>query len=244
MSRDEQMAKAGRFVLGLMEGLEAQSFEAEMQADPALAAMVGKLAKTMQALDDTAEPAAIPKRMWDKIETRIAALPQEAPVAAGNVVAFDRAGGKPRRTVSPWRFAAMAATAVLALGLGYLAGARLAAPPEPVAFAVLLNESDAMPGAIVQAYADDSVMLRPLRGFDVPDGKILQVWTLPDRETGPVSLGTLSRQAATRLQGPDLPLPHEGQLYEITLEPSPGSPTGRPTGPILVKGYARFSPSS
>lgn len=243
MSREEQMARAGRFVLGLMEGREARNFEAEMQADPTLAAMVGNLAKSMQALDDTAEPAPIPKGMWDKIEKRIADLPQEAPVAAGNVVAFDRTGDRPRRAASLWRFGAIAATAVVALGLGYLAGARLNAPPEPVAFAVLLNETDAMPGAIVQAYADDSVTLRPLRAFNVPEGKILQVWTLPNRETVPVSLGTLPRQATTRLQGPDLPLPHEGQLYEITLEPSPGSPTGRPTGPILVKGYARFSPS-
>lgn len=30
-----------------------------------------------------------------------------------------------------------------------------------------------------------------------------------------------------------------GQLYEITLEPSGGSPTGRPTGPIQVKGFAK-----
>lgn len=28
------------------------------------------------------------------------------------------------------------------------------------------------------------------------------------------------------------------QLYEITLEPEGGSPTGRPTGPVLMKGLA------
>jgi len=26
------------------------------------------------------------------------------------------------------------------------------------------------------------------------------------------------------------------QLFEITLEPATGSPTGRPTGPVLFKG--------
>ena len=40
--------------------------------------------------------------------------------------------------------------------------------------------------------------------------------------------------------GARLPEPKAGQLYEITLEPAPGSPTGRPTGPILVTGFARY----
>jgi anti-sigma-K factor RskA len=68
----------------------------------------------------------------------------------------------------------------------------------------------------------------------------MQVWTLYDQEVGPVSLGTIGRDAAeVTLQGPRLPRPKPDQLYEITLEPSPGSPTGKPTGPILVKGFAR-----
>ena len=34
----------------------------------------------------------------------------------------------------------------------------------------------------------------------------------------------------------DLPAPRPDQLFEITLEPATGSPTGRPTGPVLFKG--------
>ena len=33
-----------------------------------------------------------------------------------------------------------------------------------------------------------------------------------------------------------LPPPGTDQLFEITLEPATGSPTGRPTGPVLFKG--------
>jgi anti-sigma-K factor RskA len=36
----------------------------------------------------------------------------------------------------------------------------------------------------------------------------------------------------------DLPSPATNQFFEITLEPAGGSPTGRPTGPILFKGNA------
>jgi anti-sigma-K factor RskA len=134
---------------------------------------------------------------------------------------------------------AMAASVVVALGVGYLAGSFGTGARRPVMIAVLLNPADATPGAIVEAFADDSVRLVPLDRFEIPAGNILQVWTLPDPATGPVSLGTFSDPSAIRLSGPDLPSPQTGQLYEITLEPAPGSPTGRPTGPILVKGFAK-----
>ena len=37
----------------------------------------------------------------------------------------------------------------------------------------------------------------------------------------------------------DLPRTRPDQLFEITLEPRGGSPIGRPTGPILMKGNAQ-----
>ena len=64
----------------------------------------------------------------------------------------------------------------------------------------------------------------------------LQVWTLPSRERGPVSVGLMDRARTLELELKDLPPPGPDQLFEITLEPAGGSPTGRPTGPILFKG--------
>ncbi len=57
---------------------------------------------------------------------------------------------------------------------------------------------------------------------------------------GPVSLGLVDGASSTRLDAPNLPRPKDAQLYEITLEPAGGSPTGRPTGPILAKGFAKL----
>ena len=68
----------------------------------------------------------------------------------------------------------------------------------------------------------------------------MQVWTLPSQDMGPVSLGLLDAARSAVLDGPDLPQPREDQLYEITVENEGGSPTGRPTGPILVKGFAKL----
>ncbi len=227
----DQLAEIGDYVLGLLDGPERLAFEARLAEDPALAAAVSRVQQQLQALDDTALPQPASPALWQAIERDIAAA---APAASGTVIPMAR-----RRLPQPaWR-GLMAASVAVALGLGYFTGAGMNTAPQPVMVAVLLNESDAGPGAIVEAYADDTVRLLPLENFDVPAGQVLQVWTLPDAQTGPVSLGTLTDRGAMTLAGPDLPPPQAGQLYEITIEPAPGSPTGRPTGPILVKGFAK-----
>jgi anti-sigma-K factor RskA len=230
----ERTEQIGLYVLGLLEGAERQAFEAEMSRDPGLSSAVSRLSSHLAHLDDTVTTVAPSADLWQRIET---ALEQPA------LKMTDSAAPLRRRSTLSWRPYAMAASLVVTLGVGYLSGSLGRTDDQPLLIAVLLSESDASAGAIVEAFADDSVRLVPLEQFDVPAGQILQVWTLPDPQTGPVSLGTVDDPTSIRLAGPDLPAPKAGQLYEITLEPFPGSPTGRPTGPILVKGYAKMPAS-
>ncbi|MGL5114801.1 MAG: anti-sigma factor domain-containing protein, partial [Beijerinckiaceae bacterium] len=67
-------------------------------------------------------------------------------------------------------------------------------------------------------------------------GRILEVWTLQSREQGPVSIGRMDQARTLKLDLARLKRPDVGHLFEITVEPPGGSPTGRPTGPILMKG--------
>lgn len=226
----EQMERVGHYVLGQLEGEELVQFEAAARTDPELAAAIARFQGHMLALDDTATPLPANPAVWAAVTRRLDA---SAPPVTADLVWL------PPRPARNYGWLPMAASVVVALGVGYLAGSFGTGSREPVMIAVLVNEGDASPGAIVEAFSDDSVRLVPLDRFEVPEGRILQVWTLPDPETGPVSLGTFSDASAIRLAGPDLPPPESGQLYEITLEPAPGSPTGRPTGPILVKGFAK-----
>ena len=105
--------------------------------------------------------------------------------------------------------------------------------------AILVDTSGA-PLAVVEDFAGNSARVTLLTDFPVPAGKTMQVWTLPSQDMGPVSLGLLDAARSVVLEGPDLPQPREDQLYEITIENEGGSPTGRPTGPILVKGLAKL----
>lgn len=135
-------------------------------------------------------------------------------------------------SLAAWRSLGAAASLVAAVALAGWLGT---AAPRPEVVAVLLIEPG-KPGAVVEAFADGRVRLIPLQDLSVPDGRVLQVWTLQDRAQGPISVGLMPRARTLPLDLGRLPDPGPDQLFEITLEPAGGSPTGRPTGPILMKG--------
>jgi anti-sigma-K factor RskA len=221
---------ADRRALGLLDPAEEAEVDRRLPDEPALAAAVGAAEARFLALDLAAPPVAPSPGLWDAIAARIAAEPAPAPRPAARPA-------PPRAPARRWRLAALGASAaalLLAVALGWTV---LTARP-PVVVAVLLD-AGGEPVALVEAFAGDAVAVTPLSGLDAEAARTLQVWTKWDDEVGPVSLGLLERVAATRLTRAGMPDPVEGQLYEITLEPAGGSPTGRPTGPIVGKGLAR-----
>jgi len=246
MTRQDRMARAGDYVLGLMDEAEREKAERDLQFDPEFRDCVVELARRFHVIDTVGEPEPVPDGMWDDIAARIADMPQLAAGLASARSAPVSSPGPSRRagTARRWMPAsrtsglALAASLLVACGIGYLAGRYLPGPEQPAVMVVLVDDN-AQPGAIVEAYADDRVRIVPLTDFQVPAGKTLEVWTLYDRSVGPVSLGTFQTVGEVNLKGPDQPRPQQEQLYEITLEDAPGSPVGRPTGPILAKGLAK-----
>jgi anti-sigma-K factor RskA len=231
MTREEMQALAGEYVLGLLDDAEHQKAEHAMANDEELRRMVRSFANHMSRLD--APPDKVPEGMWERISAELEKTPQEGARPASNVVPL-------AKRAPTWSRLALAASLLAALGLGYLGGRFV--NPEPQVVVVLMTPENA-PGAVFEAYADNAVRIVPLRDFVVPEGKIMQVWTLYDKAVGPVSLGTLDSSKTAVLGANSFPVPTDNQLYEITLEPAPGSPTGKPTGPILVKGFAKRPPS-
>ncbi|WP_285674930.1 anti-sigma factor, partial [Paralimibaculum aggregatum] len=129
---------------------------------------------------------------------------------------------------------ALAASLLLAVALAV----SLTWQPAPQVVAVLLDDAG-QPFALVEGAEDNTTRITVLGEAEVPDGRVLQVWTKPGPDRPPVSLGTVARAVGATLGARGLPPPTAGQLYEITLEVQGGSPTGLPTGPILGKGLAR-----
>jgi len=220
---------AGEYALGLLEGPDLASAERRIDAEPTFAAAVERWRMHFAALDATATPLAPLPALWHRIE---AELTGSAPAAAPRLASVRFAGWWDSLFV--WRGAAMAgalASVLLAIGLF---GALDRAGRQPLMVAVLLTEGNAA-AAVVHTFADGRVDMLPLQSIDVPAGKALEIWTLWDRAVGPRSVGLIERARSTPLRLDNLPL-GSGQLFEITLEPATGSPTGRPTGPIIAKG--------
>jgi anti-sigma-K factor RskA len=219
---------AAEFVLGLLEPADQAAAEARLATDPQFAREVEQWRARFGAFDDSLVAPPVDEDLWRRIDASVGAQ-QTAPAQI-------RARSSWWHNLALWRgtaLAASAATLLLAAGLGLTLKqtARV-----PLMVAVLMDGE--RPGAVVEAYDDGTARLIPLTAIPVPEGRTLQVWTLPSRERGPVSVGLMSEARTIRLSLKDLPQAQRDQLFEITLEPAGGSPTGRPTGPILYKGLA------
>ncbi|MCV3764705.1 anti-sigma factor domain-containing protein [Rhizobium sp. TRM95796] len=221
---------ADEYVLGLAESATAREIENAMERDPELKAAIALSRERFLPLDTTVTPASVNDSLWTRIES---ALPAQQGTSGPPVstVANDNSS-------KGWKIAALSSTAaalLLAIGLGY----SISRTADPIVVAVLLNEAGEVQ-AVIEDFGDERATVRLLADFAVPNDKTMEVWTLPSRDMGPVSLGLLEGVRSARLDGPALPTPRDNQLYEITLEQSGGSPTGRPTGPILAKGLAKL----
>lgn len=213
--------RAEEFALGLLDpDTEARLTEA-LDHDPAWASAVGRARDRLLPLDDTAPDLAGSARLWGGITDRLGGA------------APDRV---PRRRAAPMRWIPVGAATAAGLAIGLFIGG-MWLHPDPVVLAVLVDEGG-NPTAVVEDFGGADARIRFVRDVSVPQGRQMQVWTLPSAETGPVSLGLLAGADGTTLDAPRLPEPAQDQLYEITLEPEGGSPTGRPTGTILAKGLA------
>lgn len=231
--RDDRI-HAAEFVLGLLEPETHAAAERRLASDPVFAREVASWQRHFAAFDDTADPIVPAEELWRRIEAGMGAT-ATAPKAAS--------AGLLRRfwnSLGALRIAALSGvTAALALAVVTTVTVRHAqevAARKPVYVAILVDDATRQAGAIVNAFTDGRVEMIPLVDMTVPAGRSLQVWTLWNREIGPRSVGLLDRARATSLDLERLPTTAADQLFEITLEPSGGSPTGRPTGPILYKG--------
>ncbi|MCZ8179986.1 MAG: anti-sigma factor [Rhizobium sp.] len=223
--------RADAYVLGLMDEDERRAIEADMETDQELARAVGEARDHFLELDLVGPTSPVSADLWSRIETRLGsqqtAIREASPRPAVN---DNRLAG--------WRGVGLSAAAASLLLVGALSYTLLQRA-EPQVVAILMN-AEGEPVVMIEDFGNDTAKVIPLTDVSVATDRSLQLWTLPSRDTGPVSLGVLDGWRTAMIEGPDLPGPMEEQLYEITVEPLGGSPTGKPTGPILGKGFAKM----
>ncbi len=226
--------------LGLTEGAARERAERLMATNAAYAAEVAFWRNRLGALDETAPEHAPATLTWDALDQALDAPAPRATALPRPNLWQNRDFWQSRdfwQNLAFWRPAALAggfASVLLVAGLGWQASR----PPVQPIYVAVLSTPEGRAAAVVNAFADGTVSLVPIETIAVPQGRILEVWTLQSRDQGPVSVGRIDRARTLKLDLARLKSPTDGHLFEITVEPPGGSPTGRPTGPVLMKGLA------
>ena len=223
---------AGIYVLGALDPEEARAVEELAARDPALALAMEVWQNRLAPLALAVPPVTPPADLWRRIEASLgpaeARAPQEPPPPAPGAAEVTPLR-KAWRSVSLWR-TTTAALAIAAAVAGFVVLSR----PEPTTYAAALAPMGS-PGPVflAQLTTDGSLQVRPLTSVQVASGKDLELWALPQGAKAPVSLGVLPRIGRSVSAGK---LPHGPLQLLVSLEPTGGSPTGQPTGPVLYGG--------
>ncbi len=226
-SYDELQHLAGEYVLGTLSAAQRQQVVQRMQNEPVLRTAVEEWERRLLPLTSLVEEQEPSTQLWPRI---VKDLRRQSANAQSNWSAW-------WNDLRFWRGLAASGFAAAAVLLAVM----VTRPPTPAPnfMVVLVEPQERTPGWIVQASATDrQLTLTPLRPVAVPGQKALQFWTKGEGWDKPVSLGLVEPGKAVTLALDKLPPLQANQLFEITLEPENGSPTGRPTGPILFIGKA------
>lgn len=226
-------ALAAQYVAGTLRGRARSRFETLLPSHPALQHAVRDWQDRLMPLTGALPPEPPSPAVWQGIEARL--WPAE-PAAARTAAA---APGSGWQRLAWWRGLAGFAS-IAALSLAVL----LANPPAPQAPVVVVLQSTGKDGAVVgnvvASFSGDgrAVTARTLTPVSVAQDKSLQLWWATV-DGPPQSLGLIKPDGATVLPKDLLPGGLKGSQLDhmaVSVEPPGGSPTGKPTGPVIFYG--------
>jgi anti-sigma-K factor RskA len=216
--QDERDALAAEYVLGSLDGPERAHARRMLLRDPEFVRYVRAWEARLAPMADGVPPMPPPESVWPRIEASLdeAEHAPAAPVAVRSRAAF-------------WRGTTFAASA-LAAGLAAFIVLRTPAPSGPVQAVLSASGSPAFVASVERGGA---ILVRAVGTPTVPTGHDLELWVLPAGATRPESLGVLPSAGK---QVPRGVATAPGTQLLVSLEPTGGSPTGQPTGPVVYAG--------
>ena len=216
---------AAQYVLGTLSPRVRRRFTSLLRYDADLRRRVAHWA-TQLAPMDTATPARHPPdRVWRIIESRVRRAPPRTRLL--DTLAF-------------WRNVTAVTVACVAVVGGWLL---TQPPPEaPPGTIAVLADDRAQPRLVVSWPARQAtgkfVNVKLLGAPEVPANAAWELWLLPPDKGAPVSVGLVGREGSQRVTLPDRAGQGLGTAwgFAVSIEPPGGSPTGQPTGPVVLSG--------
>ena len=224
-------ALAAQYALGTLSMPARRRLAAIAKTDPAVGAALRDWELRLGALANAIPPIVPAPRVWEGIRQRLG-------LGAGGAESSRSAPWW--ASVSLWRGLALAGFA-LAFALGVALLSPVAERPDERIVVVLAGQ-DAKPVLLVSADRGGRYLtVKAVAPLSVPAQRALELWALPQGKD-PLSLGLLSASGAARI-----PLASSAGVVlqgtpalAVSLEPPGGSPTGKPTGPVLYTGGVQY----
>lgn len=205
-------ALAAEYVLGVQDLPDRTATETRIKQDPAFARLVTDWENRLSGLNDGYAEVPAPD-LLPRIEARLfpAAEPRGARHAA-------RAG---RLAFGRWLSGMAFAALLVVVSVATLV------PPQPALVAVLATADNRL-AYEVRSFGDTLRVTR-VAGVPAVAGQVHELWVIAPG-AAPVSLGLLQDEALVV----DYPVPPAGWTIAVSVEPEGGSPTGAPTGPVIL----------
>jgi len=215
-------ALCGEYLVGTLRGRPRHRFERALREEPYVAARLAHWQRIFALRPSTRMNIEPDPGTWRRLESELGLSRYRTPW-------WRRAG--------LWRAWAAAATLALVVVAGIQVQRERVRTPELVTIASLGTEQQ--PATVTAAVsADHSVLeLRSLRPIEAGPTQSYELWLIPAEGGAPLSLAVLGRLDA-RLVVPEA---HRARLrtgarLAVSVEPAGGSPTGAPTGPVILVG--------
>lgn len=217
---------AAEYVLGTLTGRVRMRFQQLLKYDIELRHSVGAWEKRLVSLAELVPAITPPARVWRAIAARIGGKRDKAGLWA---------------SLGLWRGFAVASTAFLLVLAGYIAIAPLYEPP--VSMMAVLADDKATPSVVVSWPEQQSERSRYLKikvqtHPEMAANTAWELWMIPQGKERPVSLGLIGVEPAQTIRLSTATSQVIGKSWglAISIEPTGGSPTGQPTGPVIMQG--------
>lgn len=259
-----QRSLAAEYALGTLAGRARRRFERLVQRDAAWLAELRYWESRLAQLALRLKPVAPPDAVWQALQQQIRAeaaarvVPIRRPEGPLPPMPKHAANDRQPKSPPPWRILAGLATAagivvavvigqrvplparqpgVPAVGVAQAPAVPTPAPvaaPDPTYVALLKLPESNMQWTLSLAPGRSRITVAASGEYAKLGQHSLELWAITP--AGPVSLGLLPVSGRGEMKMPDGLALDGAPTLAVSLEPVGGSPTGKPTGPVLTSG--------
>jgi anti-sigma-K factor RskA len=220
------------YVLGVLDAQGRDQVEREMAQSDAAAAAVQRWRQRLLPLAQEIPAQSPPAHVWERIRGELQLAPPPAPRQGGRPGVWESLRFWHRFSLVTGALLAAACVAIVALIL-----TRPAAPPIPYMASTITEGGGRVGWTATMDIAAARMIVVPAAPRGVAAGRSPELWLIPHGGS-PIPVGVISATAPITIRLAPALLAELGPtaVLAVSVEPLGGSPTGRPTGPVIGQG--------